>query len=90
MLHVGLYIYIQMQEQYEFCNTANVPGVPCATVANTTLFCEYLRNWELKHKGEQEEEISSFTGKWYFVMEESTTSRLRRVDGLIRDTHYYI
>ena len=67
----------------------NVPGVPCATGANTTFFCEYLRNWELKLKGEQEEEISSFMGKWYITVEEPTTSRLRRVE-LITDTCYYI
>ena len=58
----------------------NVPGVPHAAGANSTFFCEFLRNWELKLKGEQEEETSSFMGKLCIAMEEPTTSRLRRVN----------
>lgn len=57
----------------------NVPGLPSATVAN----CSIL--WEPQEGGLETERkairgVSSRTAEWYFVLQESTASKLRRID----------
>lgn len=77
MLHVGLYITYKFKSNMNFVIMQNAPQVPYPTVVNTALICKYPRNWELKHK---EKGISSITGKWYFVMQESAAYRLTWVN----------